>query len=166
MKPMFHVVKFFHYSSNPNNPSYKSAGDVFEEIGYDFEDLTKRSSQYNNTCAIRMSLALLKTGVVFSGRLRIKEGKFKGRSVEPGAKLLADELRKPHLFGKPMVFSKNTGVEQLDKALKEIGPKKGIILFHAIYGGSGGHIDLYESSGVCNSDCYFSAREIWFWPLA
>ena len=35
-------------------------------------------------------------------------------------------------------------------------------------GYDGGHIDLIETIDavqVCSSACYFSSKEIWFWPL-
>jgi len=158
MKPSYHVLKSHHYSSS-GGASYKNATDLFAEIGYDYNNLIKQSPQYGNTCAVRMSLALIKSGVAFIGRLIIKAGQFKGRSIEPGAKRLADELRKAHLFGAPEVF---LGREQ---ALKRIGSRKGVILFHGLGGGIGGHIDLIEPVMLCNSSCHFSAREIWFWPL-
>ena len=59
---------------------------MYQELGYDLVDLLKLNSGYKNTCATRMSVALLKAGVSIAGRLKIKSGK----SVEPGAKLLAD----------------------------------------------------------------------------
>ena len=37
-----------------------------------------------------------------------------------------------------------------------------------IAGYGGGHIDLIETVDtvqVCNSACYFSSQEVWFWPL-
>jgi len=159
MKLPYHVLKALHYSSDKDKPSFKTAEEVYEKIGYDHGELLKQNPQYENTCAIRMSLALMKAGVPFQGRLKIKTGRLKGRYVEPGAITLAEQLRKPHLFGKPLVFLER------GKALKDIGDRKGIIFFHALAFG-GGHIDLYEPVESCNSFCFFAeAREIWFWPL-
>ena len=101
MKPSFVTIKKHHYSSEPSNKNYKSASDVYKEIGYDLTDLMKINSGYANSCATRMSLALLKSGVTFSGRLPIKAGLFKNRKVETGAKLLADQLMLNNVFGKP-----------------------------------------------------------------
>jgi len=160
MKPSYHLLKSCHYSSMEGRPSYKNIEEVYTEIGYDAAELVKQNHQYEHTCAIRMSLALLKAGMSFTGRLKIKDGELKGRYVEMGAMTLADELRKPHLFGKPSVFLNR------EKALKGIGNGKGVIFFHTIAGYGGGHIDLYEPVEICNSNCYFaSAREIWFWLL-
>jgi hypothetical protein len=85
MKPHYLILKSGHYSSDEDKPSFKSSEDVYKEIGYDRAELMARNPAYEHTCAIRMSLALLKAGIPFQGRLRIKEGQFKGSYVEPGA---------------------------------------------------------------------------------
>ncbi|MCL1824701.1 MAG: type VI secretion system amidase effector protein Tae4 [Betaproteobacteria bacterium] len=159
MKPLYHVLKSGHYSSLEWMSSFKSKEDVYKEIGYYFDKLYAQNPQFENTCAIRMSLALLNANVHFNGRLLVKDGRFKGRFVEMGAIRLADELRRPHLFGKPQVFLDGA------KALNDIGTQHGVIFFHTIPNYGGGHIDLYEPTGICNSGCYFNARETWFWPL-
>ena len=160
MKPSYRILKLGHYSSRSSNPSFKEAEDIYTEIGYDGANFISRNAGYGNTCAIRMSLALLSVGIVFKGRFPVKAGRFKGRTLEQGAIRLADELRHPDLLGKPEVFLNHRG------AIQKIGNRQGIIFFHTIAGYGGGHIDLYEPVETCNSDCYFSeAREIWFWPL-
>lgn len=162
MKADFSLLKSNHYSSMPGNSSYVSEEDVYKEIGYKLDDLMKQDPAYLNTCAVRMSLALIKSGVDFIGRLKIKEGPYKGKMIEPGAKLLADQLARPAVFGRPDVFAPRD-------AMSKLSGKKGMILFWKITGYGGGHIDLIEVSTtvqVCNSACYFSSKEIWFWPLA
>ena len=159
MKPLYQALKSGHYSSKRGNPSFKETADVYKEIGYDSVKLIAQNSQFANTCAIRMSLALLNVSVYFRGRLLIKDGRFKGRYVEPGAIRLADELRRHHSFGKPFVFLNRI------TAVKGIGNRHGVIFFHTIPSYGGGHIDLYEPIEMCNSDCFFHARETWFWPL-
>ena len=161
MKPYYHKLKHKHYSSHSESPKYKNPQDVYEEIGYDLKKIIRQNQGYQNTCAVRMSLALLKTGVSFTGRLKIKAGQFKGKYIEPGAKLLADQLMKPRAFGRPSVY------KPAEFKSKVLG-KKGVVLFHKINNYGGGHIDLVEpsnSSFVCHSACFFSCREIWFWPL-
>ena len=161
MKPSFSVLKSNHHSSNELSPSYIDKKSVYKEIGYDLDDLTKQNPGYENTCATRMSLALIASGVNFSGRLKIKEGSYKGRLIEPGAKLLADQLAQSHVFGKPQIFKPN-------EAIAKLNGKKGVVFFWKIAGYNGGHIDLIETVNlilVCNSACYFSSKEIWFWPL-
>lgn len=161
MKPFFTKLKTNHYSSNKYNPSFLGAEELYRKIGYDIENLKKQNPGYVNTCAVRMSLALLQSGVPFVGRLKIKDGPFKGKMIEPGAKLLADQLKKPHIFGYPTLIDPK-------KATQLLSGKKGVVLFWKITGYGGGHIDLIEpinSIQVCNSGCYFSSKEIWFWPL-
>lgn len=162
MKANFTLLKSKHYSSKRESSSYVSEEDVYKEIGYDLDDLIKQNPAYINTCAVRMSLALIKAGVHFIGRLKIKDGPHRGKTIEPGAKLLADQLARPAVFGRPDVFAPRDAIARL-------GGKKGVILFWKIAGYGGGHIDLIEVSTavqVCNSACYFSSKEIWFWSLA
>ncbi len=161
MKTHYALLKSKHYSSDRSSSSFKSGEDVYEEIGYELDDLIKQNPAYENTCAIRMSLALIKFGIQFTGRLKIKNGPYKGRVIEPGAKLLADQLSNPAVFGKPISLTPKD-------ALAQLKDKKGVILFWKITGYGGGHIDLIEASSaaqVCHSGCYFSSKEIWFWAL-
>jgi hypothetical protein len=161
MRPFHATLKGNHYTSDRFRSDYVSGEDLYSEIGYDQTKLTKQNPGYENTCATRMSLALIKSGVSFRGRLKIKEGDYKGRTFEPGAKLLADQLAKPHVLGKPQVF------KPADARTKLLG-KKGIVFFWKIDGYGGGHIDIIESINsmhICNSACYFGSKEVWFWPL-
>ncbi|MCL2160592.1 MAG: type VI secretion system amidase effector protein Tae4 [Betaproteobacteria bacterium] len=163
-KPNFAILKSNHYSSDGNSQNYKEGKDVYEEIGYDIEELKKQNPEYENTCAVRMSLALIKSGAYFGppiSRLQVKDGTHKGRYIGTGAKTLADELSKSNSFGKPL-----TG----EKAIEATKTKKGVIFFHKLWDSNTGHIDLIEPSDrsqICHSGCYFDAnpREIWFWPL-
>ena len=162
MKVNFALLKSNHYSSDRVSPSYMSGEDVYKEIGYNLDNLMKQNPAYENTCAVRMSLALIKSGVHFIGRLQIKDGPHKGKTFEPGAKLLADQLARPVVFGRPDIIPPNN-------AISKLSGKNGVILFWKITGYGGGHIDLIEMSTtvqVCNSACYFSSKEIWFWPLS
>ncbi len=114
-----------------------------------------------------MSLALIKFGVNFTGRLKIKDGPHKGKLIEPGAKLLADQLMKSTVFGKPEVYKPSEFIKNVT-GRKGVPGRKGVVLFWKITGYGGGHIDLIDASNsaaVCNSNCYFNSKEIWFWPL-
>ena len=105
MKPNYKKLKNNHYSSKVRSPSYFPIEKLYAEIGYNKTSLLKQNKTYRNTCAVRMSLVSLKTNVPFTGRLRIKAGQFKGKYIEPGAKLLADQLMKPRAFGRPEVYN-------------------------------------------------------------
>jgi hypothetical protein len=163
MKPSFATLKSNHYSSDPNRPGYVSAEDLYREIGQDLGKLMAEDAGYANTCATRMSLALIKSGVPFAGRLKIKAGAHLGKKVEPGAKLLADQLARKDIFGRPLLFS------DASKAAAALQNKKGVAFFWKITGYAGGHIDVFDASNgtqVCNSHCYFGCKEVWFWSLA
>jgi hypothetical protein len=162
MKPSFATLKASHHSSDYASPSYRSGEAIYADIGYELTALTKQNPGYINTCAVRMSLALLETGVPFVGRLSIKAGKHKGKRVEPGAKLLADQLAKRTVLGTPEIFTDPAA------ALKELSKKYGLVFFNKITGYDGGHIDLIEpgnANPLCNSHCYFNCKEVWFWEL-
>jgi len=70
VKPTYSILKKNHYSSNELSASFVDKKILYREIGYDSDDLIRRNPAYENTCAIRMSLALIKSGVFFSGRLK------------------------------------------------------------------------------------------------
>jgi len=161
MKPTFKALSDNYYSSNINSIKYVDGEDLYSEIGYKQENLIKQNPGYVNTCATRVSLALLKTGIPFTGRLPVKAGPYKGKSVEAGAKLLADQLMRPNVFGRPELFKPS-------EFLSKVGSRKGVVLFWKITGYGGGHIDLIDIQNklaVCNSTCYFQSKEIWFWEL-
>lgn len=161
MKPTFSALKSNYYSSNERQENYVSGFDLYAEMGIDHDELVKQNPAYVNTCAARVSLALLKCNVSFVGRLTIKSGKFAGKKIEAGAKLLADQLKRPTIFGMPEVHDPT-------KFLGQIKGRKGVVLFWKIVGYGGGHIDLIDfgnANAVCSSNCYFQAKEVWFWPL-
>ena len=161
MKLLYSILKSNHYTSDIYKSDYVSGEDLYNEIGYDQKTLIKQDNAYKNTCATRMSLALIKSGVLFDGRLPIKKGKYKGLKVESGAKLLADQLAKPQILGKPKIFDASD-------APTKLAGKKGIVFFWKIDGYGGSHIDLIETANsmhVCNSACSFSSKEVWFWQL-
>ncbi len=161
MKPTFATLKSNYYSSNELQSNYVSGIDLYAEMGIDHEKLIKQNPAYVNTCAARVSLALLKSNVSFVGRLTVKTGKYAGKKIETGAKLLADQLRMPNIFGMPEIYTPAN-------FLQKIKGRKGVVLFWKISGYGGGHIDLIDSStanAVCSSACYYQSKEIWFWPL-
>lgn len=146
-----------------NYPSVDAVGQaaLFGEIGW--EDLIGKDS-FSNTCAIRVSLALIKSGVSLKGRMAIRKGPFKGALIEPGQAKLSHMLASPSLLGAPEKFARPA-------ALAGVGRRQGLVSFFRIpgyLGGAGGHIDiLLPSTGVqeCGSACYWDCGEVWFWEL-
>lgn len=136
--------------------------DLFKEIGWD--DLIGNSS-YENTCAIRLSLALIKSGVTIpDARMAIKTGPHKGKRIEPGQGKLSLILERKSMLGAPEKFK----TEEHEKA---IGNRSGIVSFFHLFPGiyENGHIDIISSANggpkKCGSDCYWASKEVWFWPL-
>lgn len=105
VKPSYEALKRHHKSAQFYKSGYVSDEAVYQELGHDLAELLKLNAGYKNTCATRMSVALLRAGVSIAGRLKIKSGELAGKSVEPGAKLLADQLARPGLFGRRTFFS-------------------------------------------------------------
>lgn len=155
MKPSFHTLQG-HYPRLAEVP--KAA--LFAEIGWD--DLVD-NADYDNTCAIRVSLALIKCGMRIPGRMRINRGPFKGALIEPGQAALSKILARPALLGVPEKFDRD-GVDA------GIGERSGLVAFWGIptYN-NGGHIDIIapDENGVktCGSGCYFKSSGYWFWVL-
>jgi hypothetical protein len=132
---------------------------LFADIGW--SDLTKNPAFWD-TCAIRMSAALLRAGVSLPGaRMQAKAGTIKGRWIEPGQAKLSAILKR--LWGAPEVYSNEAA------ARAGIGQRHGVVSFFRIEGTDGGHIDLIAMGDHgfldCARACFFSAVTVWFWPL-
>lgn len=118
---------------------------------------------YQDTCAIRMSIALLHAGVsIPDATMRVKTGPLSDRRIEPRQRQLSNSLKR--LWGQPEVYDS-------EKAARDgIGKRTGIVSFFRISGGAGGHIDLVHPGpyglSECARSCFFVAWEIWFWPIA
>lgn len=155
MKPSFHMVHQ-HY------PKVGKREELYAMIGW--TDLVDNPA-FADTCAIRMSMGLLGAGVVLPGaRMLANAGSLKGKRIEPGQARLSGILKR--VWGAPEVFTSAQG------AATSIGARNGVASFFRIHGGGpadGGHIDLVwpADGGVlrCARSCYFSAVEVWFWPL-
>lgn len=135
--------------------------ELFKAIGWD--DLIGNPA-YENTCAIRMSLALIKCGMDIPGRLRIKRGPYKGKLIEMGQRKLSQMLAVNSRLGTPEKFTGSA-------AENAIGNRRGIVSFWHLIPGiyEHGHIDIVSAPTgrlrACGSDCYWTSKEIWFWPL-
>ena len=125
---------------------------------------------FRNTCAIRLSLALLGAGFPSPGTYPVMAGKFRGRMIETSQRKLSNWLKGQ--LGTPQVFKGGREAE------KQIGSRHGIVSFFNLDGPNDrqGHIDIvmldrwgrYLRCGSNNDDaggCYWSAVAVWFWPL-
>jgi len=163
--------------TNYPDPSKLDHDKLFDELGW--ADL-KKNPAYTNTCAIRMSYCLIKSGVAIEGRLKILKGKYEGKMIDPSQKSLTKQMK--NVFKQPQVY-KSTQENNFT-----VNRKKGIISFMDISGytdGSGnssGHIDLiwtdksrlaifgyeiYSSINLeCGTHCYWAdSKEILFWEF-
>ena len=118
------------------------------------------SMTFPNTCAIRMSEAL----VAASPRL-LDAFKRSGKNRCPhdfvrGAQDLAAILASPTVFG-----TRDHGWEKPGTAPKKIEGLTGIICFMNIpsFGGQG-HIDLWDRNGPIGA-AYWDASPVWMWEL-
>lgn len=91
MKPPFSILSS-HYPGNKT----VSREALFQELGW--QDLIQNPS-YANTCAIRISVALVKSGITLRGGLVIQKGPHRGRRIEAGQARLAKMLAEPAYFG-------------------------------------------------------------------
>jgi hypothetical protein len=139
---------------------------LFRLLGWD--DLIANPA-YANTCAVRVSLALIRSGVhVPDGRLTIRAGTHKGKMIEPGQARLSAILSRSSMLGQAEKFG--SGPAMYDG----IRQRSGIVsFFHLIPGVyEGGHIDIVSpqlggpGALACGTDCYWTSKEVWFWPLA
>lgn len=139
-----------------------SGNDLYLSIG---RPEYANNAYMENTCAVRVSLALVGAGVkITPGHLEIKAGKFKGKQLEQGQMRLSAFLTRA--WGSPEKFKSGNA------ARAGIGKRRGVISFFQLYGPSDrqGHIDLIAPGDewntlMCAGVCYWSAVEFWFWPL-
>jgi len=97
MKPAYSLLR-----SNFSPSPIITRDAVLSEIGW--EDLIGDTT-YWNTCAIRMSLALIKSGVTVPGRMPIKKGPHRGKLIEPGQARLSGILARTGFFGPPEKYT-------------------------------------------------------------
>lgn len=134
---------------------------LYESIGHPDK---ATNGNWVNTCALRVSLALVRSGMpIAPGFLTIRGGPLAGRRIESRQKALSELLRKR--WGEPERYK--SGPE----ARLALAGRRGVVSFYRLHGGTDtqGHIDLLgpDSYGdaMCADDCYWSSIEVWFWPL-
>ena len=157
MKPAFATLKG-HF---PTRDLTDTAA-LYAELGW--VDLIGDAA-FRNTCATRMSLALVKSGLALPGRMRILAGRFKGCRIEPGQAKLSLILQRREMLGAPEKF-------RTQVAEGEIRGRCGIVSFWHIHPEQDlelGHIDLVfpgaDGALRCANQCYWGASAVWFWAL-
>jgi len=155
MKP-----SFMHLSQAYDRYQAMDTASLYKEIGW--TDVIGKDA-WANTCAVRLSLALLHCGVPLIGRFAIHSGPLKGQLIEIVQNRLSDQLIR--LFGAPEIFGH---AEARKNNYRDLFGKTGVISFMRIPDYAGGHIDLadYRQDWLCRRACYFDASSIRFWSLA
>jgi hypothetical protein len=118
---------------------------------------------WQNTCAVRVSLALLGAGMtIWDGRTTVRAGKYAQRQIEATQKRLANYLRRE--WGEPERFAAAL-------AKWRIGGRRGVIAFAQLWGpfDQQGHIDIVAPDQwqrlLCEGSCYWDSVEVSFWEL-
>ena len=117
---------------------------------------------FPNTCAIRMSEALVKTDESFLEIFKQSSRNKCAHSYIRGAQDLASILAQPSVFGPRSYGWTGGGSNTVPSNAKGI---QGVICFMKIPGFSGqGHIDLWDKEYAVGSS-YWNAQTIWLWEL-
>jgi len=125
---------------------------LFKALGW---DSLIDNANYTNTCAIRMSVCLLRSGVSVGGNdLLIQKGPLKGKGVKTRFNELANYLA-VH-WGAPEKFP--------SVKADDVKGRQGVIAYFKLPGGYPGHIDLINAQGEPGHATYFGSQEGWFWP--
>lgn len=145
--------------------------ELFRWVGYP-EHIT--NPNFLNTCAIRMSLALLGAGFPNPGTYPVLAGRYKGRMIETQAKKLSNFLARQ--LGQPEKYKSGPEAE------KAVDGRHGIVSFFRLHGPTDpqSHISIVAKAagtwGILrcgrevegpdkSTGCYWQAVEVWFWPL-
>lgn len=127
----------------------------------DPKNIHKCNMRFPNTCAIRMSEALVKANSEFLNVFKNAVPNKCSHSYVRGAQDLGAILAKAIALG-----PRSIGWSAPVSTPSNIQGKQGIICFMNIPGFSGqGHIDLWDKLYPVGSD-YWDAETIWFWELS
>lgn len=128
-----------------------SREDLYREMGW---DSIIDNPNYENTCAIRVSICLLRCGMSLGGgELKIWKGPLQGKRVKIRFDDLAEFLKGE--WGEPKVFEPGSR--------GTLHGQQGVITFWELPSGYGGHIDLLSRDAQCAHACYFGSARAWLW---
>lgn len=121
---------------------------LFRQIGWENR---VDNPHYENTCAIRMSVALIECGVHVDGSDSILVGRYKGMKIETSRARLAGQLSSPAYLGAP----RRIDIPNLEDLVT--WAEQGIISFDETAGYDGGHIDLLRNTWLAST---FDSHEL------
>lgn len=111
--------------------------ELYKLMGPEWEKLTDNPN-FQNTCAIKMSLAFLRSG--FKIDKKYQEAKYNGEPVIVKVKTFGNFVKE--VFGEfTWGLSKEPGKPF---NLNDVPVKKGIIVYHADWANASGHFDLWD----------------------
>src|ERR1700743_2456319 len=154
-----------------NYPKDGTAKEVYNNVGGDvakrYNDNESQGDQspYANTCALRMSVALNKSGNDID--TDVKNSKGQAMYTEKGGDDKDYALRKSDVkdymkaeYGKADITTKSTDKDFAAK-ITEIQGQKGVIVFDVTgWSDATGHVTIYDGKGNCGHDCYFPDSDI------
>jgi len=122
------------------------------------------NSLYKNTCALRMSEALIATEPTLLAIFQDSKKNVCSHGYIRGAQQLGAVLAYPKVLGKHSKgWSKPSAYSHV--APGDAAGLQGIIMYATIPGYDGeGHIDLLENGKAVGSS-YWDAKTIWFWKI-
>jgi hypothetical protein len=168
-----------HHSSSDHHHSSHPAGKVppVSLLWYGYPDTEDNGAvrtqlggecdnpEYVNTCAMRLSMALLNAGISLPAHhhnlftVKAGNGAFKGKNIALRQHELSDYL--VHLWGHPQVFQHQSN-NAVPAAMTKMA---GVVSFFDIPGfrhGHGGHIDVFYLGNVRHAG-YFNSKTFWLW---
>ena len=138
-------------------PTFTKLKNVYKK---DSASIHSCSMMFPNTCAIRMSEALVKVIPDIQSKFIASGVNLCPHNHIRGAQDLASVLRRADVFG-----TYDAGFGTPGSAPSELSGKQGILAYANIPNFSGqGHIDLWDGSGPVG-EAYWDADPIWFWKL-
>jgi hypothetical protein len=165
--PLLDTLPITYSSLQTNYPTTGTPSQMYNSVGgqvakafNDAEAKDPTNNAYANTCALRMSVALNKSGNDVDTKVKNSQGKsmytLKGGDKKDYA------LRKNDVkdymkgkYGKADISTKSTD-KDFDAQIAKIQGQKGVIVFDVTgWGNATGHVTIYDGSGNCGHDCYF-----------
>lgn len=139
---------------------YNSVGGQVAKAYNDAEAKDPSNNAYANTCALRMSVALNKSGNDLD--TKVKNSKGQTMYTLEGSDNKDYALRKNDVkdymkgkYGGADISTKSTD-KDFDAQIAKIQGQKGVIVFDVTgWGNATGHVTIYDGSGNCGHDCYF-----------
>jgi hypothetical protein len=167
------------WANHPKSSDFADRSTLYPYLGWGNDRTIMTSRDWENTCAIRMSVGLIRCGTSLEvppigARVQATcpDARLRGKAVVLGFDRLANLLKTR--WGAPTVYR---NVSEAD-----LNNKKGVIAYFVLPGsGYPGHIDLIRDTappttrffGLIRTDPtsfesgtghYFGSREAWFWP--